>query len=312
MTEFGRWFPNDRACRLYLARLRWPQGFRCRHCGHGAYWMTSRGWFQCRSCHRDNSVTAGTVFHRSHLSLRAWFQAMWWVTNQKSGVSALGLQRALGLGSYDTAWACLHRLRRAMVRPGRDRLSGDVEVDETFVGGVERGKGRRELGAKKALVAIAAEIRGRGMGRIRLGKIPDASEASLTRFVREAITPGCVVVTDGLWSYGALPAVGYPHKPIVLGSKRAAPVLLPRVHRVAALFKRWWLGIHQGAISKQHLPYYLDEFTFRFNRRGSEHRGKLFYRLLQQAVALPPVNRLDLVGASNKRRVPEMGASSTA
>ena len=251
---------------------------------------------------------AGTIFHRSHLSLKTWFQAAWCVTNQKGGVSALGLQRALGLGSYDTAWTCLHRLRRAMVRPGRDRLSGQIEVDETFLGGVDRGKGRRELGAKKALVVIAAEIRGSGMGRIRLAKVRDASEASLMRFVKDAIEPGSVVVTDGFMSYRALPALGYRHKPIVLGSRRAASVLLPRVHRVAALFKRWWLGTHQGAVSKQHLPYYLDEFAFRFNRRGSKHRGKLFYRLLQQAVAIPPVHRRDLLAASTKTRGRKQGA----
>lgn len=233
------------------------------------------------------------MFHRSHIPLRLWFRAMWWITNQKGGVSALGLQRLLGLGSYETAWACLHKLRRAMVRPGRDRLTGVTEVDETIVGGLEPGGGRRHLGEKKALVAVAAEVRGGGMGRIRLQRIPDASGENLLAFVQGAVAPGAVVVTDGWDSYGGLGDCGYVHRPRVLRSKESTA--LPRVHRVAALLKRWLLGIHQGAVSKEQLPYYLDEFTFRFNRRQSRHRGKLFYRLVQQAVTIDPVPYRSLV-----------------
>jgi transposase-like protein len=213
---------------------------------------------------------------------------MWWVVGQKSGASAVGLNRVLGIGSDKTAWTWLHKLRRAMVRPGREPLTGEVEVDETFVGGVEQGGGRRHLG-NKALVVIAAEIRGNGIGRIRMKRIADGSSDSLTTFIREAVEKGGVIVSDGLQSYRSLPEHGYRHtRRIVKGRPAEASALLPRVHRVASLLKRWLLGTHQGAVSREHLDSYLDEFTFRFNRRTSQHRGKLFYRLVQQAVAVSP------------------------
>ena len=247
-------------------------------------------------CGHQTSVTAGTIFHRTRKPLRLWFQVMWWVTGQKNGASALGLQRILGLGSYQTAWTWLHKLRRAMVRPGRDRLTREVEVDETFVGGVEQSGGRRHVG-KKALVAVAAEIRGKAIGRIRLQRVRDSSANSLVGFVKAAVEPGSVVVTDGWPSYLDLPGAGYIHRPrVVKGSGKAADTLLPRVHRVASLLKRWLLGTHQGRVERKHLPYYLDEFTFRFNRRTSRSRGSLFYRLAQQAVAAPPVPYQRLVG----------------
>ena len=196
LPEFDRFFPTEAACRDYLLELRWPEGYRCGRCGTGEAWPTSRNLMHCRNCGYQASMTAGTIFHRTRKPLRSWFQVMWWVIGQKNGASALGLQRILGLKSYQTAWAWLHKLRRAMVRPGRERLNGEVEVDETFVGGVEEGGGRRHVG-KKAIVAIAAEIRGRGMGRIRMKRVRDSSEESLvTGFIRDAIEPGSVVVTD--------------------------------------------------------------------------------------------------------------------
>jgi len=240
-------------------------------------------------------VLAGTIFQDTKQPLRLWFRAMWYVTNQKSGVSALGLQQALGLGSYRTAWAWLHKLRTAMVRPGRERLTKAVEVDEIFVGGVEPGKGKRHVGATKALVAVAAEVRDRGIGRIRLQRVPDASAESLVGFVQATVEPGARVITEGWTAYPGLARHGYRHRPrIVSGSGQTASTLLPRVHRVAALLKRWLLGMHQGAVSREHLAAYLDEFTFRFNRRTSRWRGKLFYRLVQQAVAVTPVRTRDL------------------
>lgn len=214
---------------------------------------------------------------------------MWLITNQKIGISALGLQRALGLGSYRTAWTCLHKLRRAMVRPGREVLSVEVEVDETFVGGREKGGGKRHVG-KKSLVMIAAEVRGKGIGRIRLQEIPDTSKEHLLEFVREVVKSGSVVVTDGLPVYMNLATMGFVHRPRPIMRKPAeASKLMPRVHRVAALLKRWLLGVHQGSFSKRQVGYYLDEFTFRFNRRSSPSRGMLFYRLIQQAVAIDHV-----------------------
>jgi len=288
LAQFDRWFATEEACRRYLAKLRWPAGFRCPRCESPDAWLTERALMHCKCCGRQVSVTAGTLFHGTRSPLRLWFQAMWWVTVQKNGASALGLQRILGLGSYETAWTWLHKLRRAMVRPGRDLLTGEMEVDETFIGGVEEGGGRRHVG-KKALVVIAAEVRGRGTGRIRLGRVLDSSAASILPFVRGAVAPGSTVITDGLPSYGALSASGYEHRRLVVrGSGQNADALLPRVHRVASLLKRWLVGTHQGAVARKHLPYYLDEFTFRFNRRTSRRRGMLFYRLVQHALAVDP------------------------
>lgn len=294
-AEFERRFATEEGCRAYLVQLRWPGGFRCPRCGGGQHWPMTRGLLKCTTCGHQASVTAGTIFHRSHLPLRAWFLAMWWMTNQKYGISALGLQRLLGLGSYKTAWTCLQKLRHAMVRPGRDRLAGAVEVDETYVGGVEAGGGRRHLG-NKALVAVAAQVDGTGIGRIRLRRIPNASSRSLTGFVTSAVEPGSVVITDGWEGYEGLEKEGYQHRPrIIRGSGKTASALLPRVHRVASLLKRWLLGSHHGAVSRRQLDGYLDEFTFRFNRRTSKYRGKLFYRLVEQAVVIEHVPFAKLV-----------------
>ena len=217
-----------------------------------------------------------------------WFRAMWYVTSQKSGASALGLQRVLGLGSYETAWTWLHKLRRAMVRPDRDRLSGWVEVDETLVGGLEEGVAGRQT-ESKVLVVIAAQADGPGIGRIRMRMIEDASADSLHPFVQDCIETGSTIHTDGWQGYAGLDSKAYHREITKLRARRKeASQLMPRVHRVASLLKRWLLGTHQGAVAHQHLPYYLDEFTFRFNRRKSKSRGKLFFRLLQQAVITPP------------------------
>jgi transposase-like protein len=210
---------------------------------------------------------------------------MWQVASQKQGVSALGLQRVLGLGCYKTAWAMLHKLRRAMVRPGRDRLRGIVEVDETYWGAEEKGVIGR-LTHDKALVIVAAEEDGPGIGRIRLRRIPDLSKASLHGFIGQAVEPGSTVRTDGLNAYLGL--AGYVHDRQVQRQTGIGEHLLPRVHRVVSLLKRWLLGTHQGAVGHEHLDCYLDEFTFRFNRRKSASRGKLFYRLAQQAVQVEP------------------------
>jgi transposase-like protein len=231
------------------------------------------------------SVTAGTIFQDSHLPLTIWFRAMWQTTCQKDGISALGLQRVLGLGSYKTAWAMLHKLRRAMVRAGRERLDGVVEVDETYWGGEEPGAIGR--GAElKVLIAVAAQEDGKGIGRIRLQSIPNASRATLHGFIAQSIVPGSTVRTDGLPAY--LGMDGYVHDRQVQSRQEAAEHLLPRVHRVISLLKRWLLGTHQGAISHAHIDDYLDEFTFRFNRRTSKSRGKPFYRLVQQAMQTDP------------------------
>ena len=285
-----RRFATEDACREYLTQLRWSSGFVCPACQGKVGWLDRRHRWTCQDCGRQSTVTAGTIFEGTRLPLQVWFRAVWLVTSQKSGASALGLQRVLGLGSYETAWSWLHKLRRAMVRPGRDRLQGTIEVDEAFIGGVTPGADGRD-GEGKALVAIAAEEDGRGIGRIRLRRVADASAASLHGFIQQAISPGSTVHTDGWAPYQGIETLGYSHTATRLKGKgkEAAVKLLPRVHRVAALLKRWLLGTHQGAVSPHHLDYYLDEFTFRFNRRRSASRGKLFYRLLQQAVQVGPV-----------------------
>jgi len=290
LLEFEDRFATEAACREYLEKLRWPSGFQCPSCAERRGWRTRRGQWFCAKCKRQISATAGTIFEGTRKPLRLWFRVVWYMTSQKTGVSALGLQQALGLRRYETVWTWLHKLRRAMVRPGRDRLFGEVEVDETFVGGVEAGGGRRHIG-EKALVAIAAEVRGTAIGRIRLARVRDSSANSLVPFVKQAVTPGSVVITDGLASYSGLKSAGYVHRPKVIhGSGKNPDAVLPRAHRAASLLKRWLLGTHQGRVQRSHLPYYLDEFTFRFNRRTSRSRGKLFYRLLEQAVNVGPVS----------------------
>ena len=284
LMEFERRFATEEACRAYLVQLRWPEGVRCHRCHAPSVWATARGLYHCTFCGFQTSVLTGTIFQDTKADLRLWFRAMWYVTNQKSGVSALGLQRTLGLGSYRTAWTWLHKLRAAMVRPGRDRLTGAVEVDETYWGGPKPGKHGRGA-AGKALIVVAAEVDGRHIGRIRLRRVRDTSAQSLERAVQEAVAPGSVVRTDGLRSYSCLSDRGYVHE-VVRKEAAVGDNLLPRVNRVVALLKRWLLGIHQGRVSVVHLEAYLDEFTFRFNRRTSRWRGKLFYRLAQQAVVV--------------------------
>ena len=304
LAELERRFSSEGACRDYLFQLRWPDGFRCPRCGMGNGWRLRSGRWQCSGCDHQVSVTAGTVFQDTRTPLTVWFRAMWWVTSQKNGVSAVSLQQVLGWGSYQTAWTCLHKLRRAMIRPGRDRLRGTIEVDESYLGGLEAGSHGR--GAElKALVAVAAEEDGQGIGRIRLRHIADASAASLLLFIEDSIEPGSLLHTDGWRGYAPIAANGYRHK-VTLIKRRTEKnsELLPRVHRVISLLKRWLLGTHQGRIGINHLQQYLDEFAFRFNRRKSRSRGKLFYRLVQQAVAITPTTYRDIVDSNNSPNPP--------
>ncbi len=287
MQEFQDSFATEACCRKYMFHLRWPEGFRCPRCGDSRAWQMGRMLFGCPECDLETSLTAGTLFQDTRKPLRLWFQAMWYVTNQKQGVNALGLQRLLGLGSYRTAWTWLHKLRRAMVRPGRDRLPGTVEVDETFMGGPQPGK--RGRGAEgKGLVLVAAQQDGKRIGRIRLRRITDASGHTLEAAIEGMIAPGSRVRTDGWRGYNGLEARGYSQE-VIRQETSLGDNLLPLANRVASLLKRWLLGTHQGAVRRSHLDYYLDEFSFRFNRRTSGSRGKLFYRLVQQAMILDPV-----------------------
>ena len=297
MQEFDEWFLNEEACVEYLRRLRWSEGFHCPNCGKDKAWLTGRGLLRCASCQRQTSVIAGTLFEGTRKPLRTWFQAVWYITSQKYGGNALGLKRVVGFGSYQTAWTWLHKMRHAMVRPGRDRLSGKVEVDETYVGGVETGVRGREI-EKKAIVVIAVEVHEPfGFGRVRLRQVPDVSGASLVPFVCEMIEPGSEVLTDGWGGYNTLVEHNYLHSKTVLSSSSDDPahVLMPGVHRIAALLKRWLLVTHQGAVSSKYLDYYLDEYTFRFNRRSAQARGLLFYRLVEQAVHVEHISRNQII-----------------
>ena len=293
VMELEKQFSTEEACQAYLFRLRWPDGFVCPRCQAKGNWKATRGRLMCCQCQHQTTVTAGTIFHDTHKPLTIWFRAVWHVISQKNGASAVSLQQELGLGSYSTAWTWLHKLRRAMIRPGRDRLNGTVEVDETYWGSEEHGVIGRQKG-HKALIAVAVEITGKKIGRIRMKRIPDASRETLHEFIAEMIEPGSVVCTDGWPAYCDL--ASYTHDRQVQRRQEPGEHLLPHVHQVVSLMKRWLLGMHQGNVGHAHLDYYLDEFTFRFNRRTSKSRGKLFYRLLQQAVQVDPVTYGQIIG----------------
>ena len=288
LGEFFDWFQSEEDCWLFLVRLRWPDGFVCPACGATDAWLSKRRLFVCAECHRQTSVTVGTIFEGSRLPLLQWFRAAWLITSRKSGVSASDLQQELGLGSYKTAWTLHHKLRQAMVSPERQQLSGEIEVDETFIGAAQKGRrGRSPEG--KCIVAVAVEKpTGHvqyGFGRCRLRVIPNAQRQTLEDFITDVCAPGSVIYTDGLTAYAHLGELGYEHVVTAIStSEDQAHVLMPAVHRVSSLLKRWLLGTHQGSVAAQHLDYYLDEFTFRFNRRRSRSRGLLFYRLMQLAV----------------------------
>ena len=301
-NEFLDWFSSEEACLVYLESLRWPNGFVCPACGVADDpYRSSRSRLMCRHCKYQGSVTAGTIFDKTRTSLRVWLAAAWYVTNQKVGVSALGLKLVLGLGSYETAWTMLHRFRKAMVRPDRDLLRGEVEVDATYLAISDRDAppaGPPIQGkTRKILVAIAVEIhQPKGFGRIRLRRIGTESAAFVIPFVRESIEPGSRVITDGAPIYRPVGDLGYDHnRHVMLGAQTKAHTSMPGVHRVASLVKRWILGTHHGAVQPAHLDAYLDEFVFRFNRRTSNSRGMLFFRLMQQAVNTGPVTYDDVV-----------------
>ncbi len=288
-------FPDDAACAAYLERLRWPTGFVCPACAaSGPPWRHTRGRLVCPSCRHQGSVTAGTILDKTRTPLTTWFEVAWHVTTAKSGLSAKTLERTLGT-RYRVAWTMLQRFRVAMVRSERERLSGDVEVDETLVGGAEHG-GKRGRGTAKSVVVIAVEVlEPRGFGRLRMRHVPDASGASLVPFVCDVIAPGSTVHTDGWNGYNGLPKQGYTRERTALSaSDDPTHVMMPGVHRVASLLKRWLLGTHQGAVTANHLQSYLEEFTFRFNRRTSRSRGLVFRRLLEQAVATGPITEVDV------------------
>jgi len=283
IMEFLDRFGTDAACLEYLRAVRWPDGCECPSCGTAVDWETARGTLYCRVCDRQTSVTAGTILHNSRTPIRKWFMGVWLLCTQKTGVSARTIQRELKVG-YKTAWLMLQKLRGAMVRADRGSVSKEAEVDETYIGGEESGVSGRQL-VGKALVAIAVELDGKKVGRIRLRHVPDASGQSLVGFVADCVEPGARVHTDDWSGYAGVAAAGYVHRVTpILGDAARALKYFPHVHLVASLLKRWLGATHQGGVQKPHLQGYLDEFAFRFNRRRSRHVGKIFHRLIEQMV----------------------------
>lgn len=291
--EFRDWFPDDAACVAYVERLRWPDGFVCPRCETPKGWRIRTGAFMCAGCGLKTSATAGTIFHRSHTPLSTWFAAMWFITSQKTGISALALQRQFGFGSYETAWAWMQKLRRAMVRPDRSKLSGVVELDETFVGG--RSTGRMGASTGKVPVMIAVErVGNRKLGRVRFGIDYAPGSKEQIAFAQREIEPGTHIQTDGARVLRRLADLGYEHSYATGYNSPDISAELPGVHLVASLLKRWITGTLHHHVTVEHLPYYLDEYAFRFNRRDSKSPGMLFYRLLQQAVITEPTTLSDL------------------
>lgn len=295
--EFVKSFSTEEQCRDYLFNLRWPNGFRCPKCGCEDCWHVGDALYECHQCKRQTSVIAGTIFQGTRRPLKAWFTAIWWITTQKNGASAEGLRQVLGLKSYETAWAWLHKIRTAMVRSDRTKLSGIVEADDFYIGGEEHDASTGRGTGNKVLVVIAIELIDNGkLGRARIGMVADASKESLIGFIKENVIAGSTVITDGWSSYASLPTEGYKHEVYVQKKANAEEEKLPHVHLIISLLKRWLLGTHQGAISEKHMQSYLDEYVFRFNRRKSAKRGLLFYRLLEGAVGTKPTTTLELYG----------------
>jgi len=302
LPSFLARFGSDAQCRAYLYARRWPQGFCCLGCGHGAaYHHQKRLIEECAGCGKQHSLLAGTIFEQTKTGLARWFLAIWLVTSSKGGISAMELQRQMGFGSYQTAWSWLHKIRKAMVRPERGPLSERVEADETLVGGAKPGK-RGRGAAGKTVVAGAVEAgrgkgRGRRLGRLRLQAVADASAESLEGFLAGNVAPPAAVTTDGWQGYAGLDRAGYDHQPINLTAGWGDAVLrLPAIHLVFGLAKRWLLGTHHGGVSTKHLQAYLDEYVFRFNRRTAKSISHRFARLVEQAVATPPASYRNIVG----------------
>lgn len=292
--EFEKMFATDYDCLQYIIELRWPEGFSCPNCGEKGYWLASKNRIICSKCKHQTTALAGTIFDQTNKPITLWFRAIWWMIAQKNGVSAAGLQRILGLGSYRTAWTWLHKLRILTVKPGREVLSGKVEIDETLVGG--KAKGKRGRGAEnKNIVLIAVEILEKGTGRIRLGIVPEASARYLLKWIRNNVQKDSVVITDGWQGYKRLEQNGYKHEVDMATVKNSDEEILPNAHRVAALLKRWLIGTHQNYTSGDRLSSYLDEFVFRYNRRKSKSRGLLFKRVMEQAVSHNPVKYADIM-----------------
>lgn len=296
--EFDDMFKTEQDCIDYLTLIRWPNGFECPQCGSIRYWKKSKGRNECIDCSKETSVTSNTIFHRTSKPLYIWFRAIWWMVAQKNGVSAKGLQKVLGLGSYQTAWTWLHKFRRLMVFSNRRKLQGTVEVDEVLIGGKVSGK--RGRGAEgKSLIVVGVEVIGHKTGRVRISKIKDASSKYLDSFIEKNIKQNSIIVTDGWAGYTNLKTNGFIHNIQKSTIKEDGKEVLPNVHIIASLLKRWLLGTHQSYVNKNKLEYYLDEYVFRYNRRTSNSRGLLFLRILEQSVKTAPVSYENIINQNH-------------
>jgi transposase-like protein len=298
LIEFQRRFSTDEACEAYLAECRWPDGFRCPRCGHEKAWaLPARRLRECAKCGYQASTTAGTILHRTRTPLVVWFWAAYLLITDKRGLSALALQRQLGMSRYETAWMLLHKLRRATVNLNRTKLHGRIEVDEAWVGGVQvGGTGRKRVGRRAALVVMAVEV-GRGYPeRLRAKLVPDDTAASLVGFVQEVAEVGSTVITDGWPSYLALTEAGFRHERIVEGSGADFVNPVPHLHHTIGNLKGWINGTHKG-VSRHHLAAYLDEFVFRHNRRLN--LAAAFQTLLGLGTSREPTTYATITGAKD-------------
>lgn len=291
--EFEKSFATDEQCLDYLLKLRIENIFACPLCFHKEYWINKKKQMVCKLCNRQTSITAGTMFHSTKTPITVIFRALWFIVAQKNGVSAVSVQKILGIQRYETVWVWLHKFRRLMVMPERTKLSGRVEIDETLVGGKKSGK--RGRGAEgKILVIIAIELIGKKMGRVRMATIESADRHHINQFIKDNVELGSTVITDGWKGYTDVKRMKYQHeiqnKKIILDKEE----ITPNVHKIASLLKRWLLGTHQNYTSQDYLNFYLDEFAFRYNRRNSKSRGLLFYTLLKQAMSHQPLSKINL------------------
>lgn len=273
LRQFQRQFASEEACQEYLAACRWPEGFACPRCGHRrAYPMVKHRRWRCVACRYQASLTSGTILHNTKTPLTLWFWAAYLMTTDTRGVSALLLQRQLGLRRYETAWMMLHKLRRAMVNAAREPLHGDVEIDDTWIGGPQAGlRGSRQLrGRRAALVLVAVEKRGKASGRLRMTVIPDFKATTLNAFIKQNVTPGSTVYTDGLKTFTGLREAGFRHiartQPLRIDLRKGAKSVVPLADRAIGNLQQWLIGTYHG-VSRSQLQVYLDEFVFRHNRR---------------------------------------------
>lgn len=307
MREFQRQFATEEACQDYLTACRWPDGFACPRCRHPrAYQMREHRRWQCAACRYQVSLTAGTILHNTKTPLTIWFWATYLTVTDKRGMSALLLQRQLGLRRYETAWMLLHKLRRAMVNAAREPLHGDVEIDDTWIGGPQAGlRGSRQLrGRRAALVLVAVEKRGTTSGRVRMAVIPDFKAATLTAFIKQHVAPGSTIYTDGLKQFTGLPVAGFKHvartQPLRQELRKGAKSVVPLADRAIGNLQQWLVGTHHG-VSRGQLQVYLDEFAFRHNRRRTPTAA--FQTLLGLGTGRAPTSYRTIRGAQDLAEV---------